>query len=112
MDMNTLNNNDVNILDLPDEVLLIIFSKLRMIETLYSLVNVDQRFDRLVLDLFYVRHLDLPIPSSLNHNSPVNNEIFDRICTKILPQIHHKVTKLTIEPPRSTHPITGSHRIR
>ncbi len=96
--MNTLKNSDVNILDLPDEVLIIVFSKLRMVETLYSLVNVDQRFDRLVLDPFHVRHIDLTNPSLLNHNSPINNEIFDRIRTKILPQIHHKVTKLTIEP--------------
>jgi hypothetical protein len=69
-----------------------------MIETFYSLVNVDQRFDRLVLDSFYVHHLDLTFPLSLYHNSPVNHEIFDRIRTKILPQIHHKVTKLTIAP--------------
>jgi hypothetical protein len=98
MNMNILRNNDVNILDLPEEVLLIIFSKLHMIETLYSLANVNQRFDRLVLDPFYVRHLDLTVPSFLNHNSPVNNQVFDRIRTKILPQIHQKVTKLTIEP--------------
>jgi hypothetical protein len=92
--MNTLNNNDVNVLNLPDEVLIIIFSKLRMIETLYSLVNVDQRFDRLVLERFCVRHLDLTIQSFLNHNSSLNN----RIRTQILPQIHHKVTKHTVEP--------------
>ncbi|CAF4314197.1 unnamed protein product [Rotaria sp. Silwood2] len=98
MNMHTSNKNDVNILDLPEEVLLIIFSKLHMIETLYSLVAVDQRFDRLVLDPCYVRHLDLTIPPLLDHNSPVNNQIFDRIRTKILPQIYHNVTKLTIEP--------------
>jgi hypothetical protein len=92
--MNTLNNNDVNVPNLPDEVLIIIFSKLRMIKTLYSLVNVDQRFDRLVLERFYVCHLDLTIPSFLNHNSSLNN----RIRTQILPQIHHKVTKHTVEP--------------
>ncbi|CAF1300720.1 unnamed protein product [Rotaria sp. Silwood1] len=69
-----------------------------MIETLYSLVNVDQRFNCLVLDSFYVRHLDLTVPPSLYHNSPVNNQIFDRIRAKILPQIYHKVTKLTIAP--------------
>ncbi|CAF2521459.1 unnamed protein product [Rotaria sp. Silwood2] len=61
--MNTLNNNDVNI-----------------------------------LDPFYVRHLDLTVLSLLNDNSPVNNQIFDRIRTKILPQIHNRVTKLPIEP--------------
>jgi hypothetical protein len=76
MNMNALNNNDVNILDLPDEVLLIIFSKLYMIETLYSLANVDQRFDHLIIDSFYVRHLDLTVSPSFYHNSSVNNQIF------------------------------------
>jgi len=50
MNMNTLNNKNINILDLPDEILFIIFNKLHMIEMFYSLVNVNQRFDRLVLD--------------------------------------------------------------
>ncbi|CAF5184415.1 unnamed protein product, partial [Rotaria sp. Silwood1] len=98
MNMNTLNNNDINILDLPDELLLCIFNKLHTIEMLYSLVNVNQRFDRLVLDPFYIHHLDLTVKPLLYHNSPVNNQIFDRIRTQVLPRIHHKVNKFTVEP--------------
>ena len=97
MNMNTLNNKDINILDLPDELSLIIFNKLRMTEMFYSLVNVNQRFDRLVLDPCYIHHLDLTIQPFLNNKSAANNEFFDRIRTKILPRIHHKITKLTIE---------------
>jgi hypothetical protein len=66
-----------------------------MIEMFYSLMNVNQRFDRLVLDPCYIHHLDLTI-QPYNHNSAANNEFFDRIRTKILPRIHHKITKLTI----------------
>jgi hypothetical protein len=98
MNMDTLNNNSVNILDLPDEILLLILSKLRMIGTLYSLVNVDGRFDRLALDPVCIRHVDLTTSSLPNRNSLVYNEIFDRIRTRIFPQIHRQVTKLTIEP--------------
>jgi len=68
-----------------------------MIEMFHSLVNVNQRFDLLVLDPFYIHHLDLTIELFLNDNSPANNEIFDRIRTKILARIHHNVPKLTIE---------------
>ncbi|CAF1383634.1 unnamed protein product [Rotaria sordida] len=97
--MYTLNNNDINILDLPDEILLRILNKLHTIEMLYSLVNVNQRFDRLVLDRFYIHHLDLTIKPLLYHNSSVNNQkIFDGICTQVLPRIHHKINKFTIEP--------------
>ena len=94
--MNTLNNKNIDILDLPDELSLIIFNKLPMTEMFYSLVNVNQRFDRLVLDPCYIHHLDLTIQTFLNDNSAANNEFFDRIRTKILPRIHHKITKLTV----------------
>ncbi|CAF4624052.1 unnamed protein product [Rotaria sp. Silwood1] len=65
---------------------------------LYSLVNVNQRFDRLLLDPFNIYHLDLTIKPLLYHNSLVNNQIFDRIRTQILPRIHHKINKFTVEP--------------
>jgi hypothetical protein len=45
-------NNRLSILDLPDEMLLTIFNKLNMVDVLYSLVDVNERFDRLVLDPF------------------------------------------------------------
>ena len=48
-----LNNNEINMLDLPDEMLLSIFNKLNNIDILYSRVDVNQRFDRLVLDSHY-----------------------------------------------------------
>jgi hypothetical protein len=95
--MNNLNNSNINILDLPDEILLIIFNKLHMIEMFYSLVNVNQRFDRLALDPLCMHHLDLKSQRFLNDNSSANLEIIDRIRTKILPRIHHKITKLTID---------------
>ena len=44
------NNNEINILDLPDEILLSILNKLNNIDILYSLVDVNQRFDRLALN--------------------------------------------------------------
>ena len=59
LDMSTVDINDINILDLPDEILLAIINKLNMIDILYSLVDVNQRFDRLVLDPLYIHHLDL-----------------------------------------------------
>ena len=43
-------NDNINILDLPDEMLLVIFNKLNMIDVLSSLVDVNERFNRLVFD--------------------------------------------------------------
>lgn len=97
--MNTSNNNDINILDLPDEMLLIILSKLDMVDVFYSLVDLNKRFNQLVLDPLYIYHLNLTVKTSLNHNSPVDNQVFDQICTKLLPRIHYKVNKITVTPP-------------
>jgi hypothetical protein len=96
--MDILNNNDINILDLPDEMLRIIFNKLNTVDMLYSLVDVSQRFDRLALDSLYIHHLDLVIKQDDIHNSSVDTHILDRICSKILPRINDKVTKFTLEP--------------
>ncbi|CAM4963719.1 unnamed protein product [Rotaria socialis] len=98
MNMSTLNNNDINIFDLSDELLLYIFNKLHTIELLYSLVNVNQRFDRLVFDSFYTHHLDLTVRPLCYYTSPVNTQIFDRIRTQVLPRIHQKLNKITVDP--------------
>ncbi|CAF4281385.1 unnamed protein product [Rotaria sp. Silwood2] len=97
--MNTSNNNDINILDLPDEMLLIILSKLDMVDVFYSLVDLNKRFNQLVLDPLYIHHLDLTVKKSLDHNFPVDNQVFDQIRTKVLPRIHHKVNKITVTSP-------------
>ncbi|CAF1364261.1 unnamed protein product [Rotaria sordida] len=95
--MNTSNNNNINILDLPDEILLIILNELDMVDVFYSFVNLNKRFDRLALDPFYVQHLDLRSKTLKNHNSAVDNPVFNQIYINILPQIHHNVNKLTVE---------------
>ncbi|CAF2056181.1 unnamed protein product [Rotaria magnacalcarata] len=96
--MNILNNTNINILDLPDEILRTIFNKLNMVDILYSLVDVNQRFDRLALDSLYIHHLDLVIKRDDIHNSSVDTHIIERICSKILPRINDKVTKFILEP--------------
>jgi hypothetical protein len=40
LDMNISTNNNLNILDLPNEILLIIFNKLNKVDVLYSLVDI------------------------------------------------------------------------
>jgi hypothetical protein len=97
--MNILSNDYINILDLPDEMLHAIFNKLNTVDVFYSLVDVNQRFDRLALDSLYIRHLDFVVKPLLKHGcSSVDHQVLDKICSNILPRIHHKITKLTVEP--------------
>jgi len=95
--MSTLDKNGINILDLPDEILLAIGDKLNMVDVLYSLVDVNQRFDRVILDPLYIHHLNLTVKSFFKNNSSVDNQVLDRICQAILPRINSKISKITVD---------------
>jgi len=94
-------NKRLNILDLPDEILLIICSKMNMVDVLYSLVDVNQRFLRLVLDPLIIRNLDMTlttIESVYDQTFSIDDQVLSRICDKILCRIHHHINTLTVEP--------------
>jgi hypothetical protein len=98
--MDTCNNNNVNILDLSDEILLIIFNKLNPIDALYSLVDVNERFDRLVLNSLDIRNLNttnMVINSYYDRRFSIDNNVLSRICSKILPRIDHQLNELIVE---------------
>ncbi|CAF1665032.1 unnamed protein product [Rotaria magnacalcarata] len=99
--MNNLNNNRLNILDLSDEILCLIIEKLNMVDVFYSLVNVNQRFNRLVFDSLYIHDLNMRtimnINSSYDQTSLIDPKVLSRICKKIIPGIHSHVHKLTVE---------------
>lgn len=99
-DMNISNNNNFNILDLPNEILLIIFNKLNKVDALYSLVDITQRFDQLVLDPFYIRDLNMTsmtMKSFYDRIYSIDNQVLDRICKNILPRIYHQINQLIVE---------------
>ena len=100
--MNNSNKNQLNILDLPDEILFIILDELRTTDAFYSLADVNQRFHRLVLDSLYTRHLNMTTIVNINSLYDQNSSIEDipnlpEICEKNLPQIDHQVHKLIVE---------------
>jgi hypothetical protein len=95
MEISNKYNNDI--LELPDEILLAIFNKLNMVDVLYSLVDVNKRFNRLTLDPFYIHNLDLTVKRPLlEQTSRLDDQEITRICKKILPRIHHHIHKLTV----------------
>jgi hypothetical protein len=97
--MNIFNSDCINILDFPDEILRVIFDKLNMVDVFYSLVGVNQRFDRLALDSVYTHHLHFVIKPLIKcYTSSVDHQVLDKICRKVLPRIHCKIDKLTVEP--------------
>ena len=79
-----LTKNDINIIDLPDEMLLSIINKLNNIDILYSLVDVNQRFDRLTLNSLYFHDLDFTAVSMLDPKSHEYSKLINRICENSL----------------------------
>ncbi|CAF3960244.1 unnamed protein product [Rotaria sp. Silwood1] len=81
--------------DLPDEILIYIFKKLYNGEVLYSLMGVNQRFDRILHDTIFTRNLCLleycPVDDA---TFPFPDAIIDRFCSKILPEIGHQIQTL------------------
>jgi hypothetical protein len=101
IDRNNSNNDHHNILDLPDEILFIIFKKLNTIDVFYSFGDVNRQFNRLALDSLYIRHLDMTtlrnIKSEYDQISSIDAHILSKICVKLVPRIHHQVHKLTVQ---------------
>lgn len=99
--MNNSQSNSPNFLDLPNEILLIILNKLDMIDVLYSLVDVCVRLDQLVLHPTYLRHLNMGFTitgSTFVHVFSIENQVLEKICKRILPQMDHEIiTELTVE---------------
>jgi hypothetical protein len=98
--MDISNKNNLNILVLPDEILLMIFNKLNGIDALYSLMDVNEQFNRLVLNSLRIRTLDMTkmvIKSYYDRTFSLDNNFLSKICKQILPRIHHQLNELIVE---------------
>jgi hypothetical protein len=86
-----MSRSSVNILDLPNEVLLIILRKLSNIDVLYSLLDINNgRFDILAQEKSF--------SNILNFVYIDNISLIDRFSTNILPRIGHNVKYFILEP--------------
>ncbi|CAM4799031.1 unnamed protein product [Rotaria magnacalcarata] len=83
----------VQLYDLPDEILIIIFKKLVTTEVLYSLA----KFNRIAHDSVFKNHLTLLTSTSDGFVYSLPNSIFDRFFLHILPEIHRKIKWFDLE---------------
>jgi hypothetical protein len=86
-----MNRSSVNLLDLPDEILLMILKKLDNIDVLYSLLDINNgRLDILAQDNTFTNILCFV---SINDIC-----LIDGFCNYILPRIHHNVKGFILDP--------------
>jgi hypothetical protein len=93
-----MNDSFIQLDDLPDEILLIIFKKLNKISTLYSLLGVNKRLNTIVHDPIFTSYLALFIRYTNGDINPLIDPILDRFCSQILPEIHDNIKWLNLEP--------------
>jgi hypothetical protein len=93
-----MNRSDIDLLDLPNEILLIILKKLDNIDVLYSLFGINnRRLDILVQGDAFTNTLNLATKSSITDFK------LDRFRTYILPRSHHCIKKLILETTSMEH---------
>jgi hypothetical protein len=72
-------SDSIDLLDLPDELLLAIFNKLKSTDLLWSIMSVNKRLDKISCDRhFTTQMIDLTAIS-----------VVDKFCSYILPRIQH-----------------------
>jgi hypothetical protein len=78
-------------------MLLAILNKLNNMDVLYSLMNVNQKLDKLAQDATFTRSVDLVTITSNEHNNSKKKSILDRFCFDILPRIQHNIECLALD---------------
>ncbi|CAF1464370.1 unnamed protein product [Adineta steineri] len=89
-------HHNINLLDLPNEILFLILRKLNNVNVLYSFININnQRLNNIAQHEIFTNNLDLS--SILQSTKKISSTILNRFCTSILPRIDDKIQSLTIE---------------
>ncbi|CAF1501723.1 unnamed protein product [Rotaria sp. Silwood1] len=83
-----MHQSNVNLLDLPNEILLKILKILNNIDFLYSLFDIDnQRFDMILQEKTFTTSLNFVLTTSYDSVSSIADSIIDRFCIKSMERI-------------------------
>ncbi|CAF3302933.1 unnamed protein product [Rotaria socialis] len=83
--------------DLPDEILLIIFNKLNKLSVLYSLAGVNKRLNVIAHSPNFTGRLNLLRCLSDHSIRLLPKRRLERFCSQMLPEIHPKIKWLNLE---------------
>ncbi|CAF3867535.1 unnamed protein product [Rotaria sordida] len=99
-----MKNFCVELNDLPDEILLIIFKKLNNLQVLYSFQGINERLNKIIYDPIFTSCLNfLQWSSSKFINKFPSDVILDRFCSEILPEISMKIKWFDLESSSMKH---------
>jgi hypothetical protein len=91
-----MSRSNINLLDLPDEILLLILKKLNNIDVLYSFIEVNNsHLNSLAQEKIFSDTLNFV---STDNVSAIDQQKLDRFCKDILTKIHSNVKCFILEP--------------
>jgi hypothetical protein len=92
-----MNQCNINLLDLPTEILLIILKKLDNTDVLYSLFDVNNlRLDNIIQENTFTNTLNFVLITLTDDILSISDPILDRFCISILPRINYNVKSLIL----------------
>ena len=96
--------------DLPDEILMIIFKCLNNFDVLYSFQGVNQRLNKITQDSIFTSRLTFVKWFSYNFIDLISSDmILNRFCLQILPKIRHKIKWLDLESSTMKNVLCAAH---
>lgn len=88
----------INLNDLSDEILVMIFQSLNVVDILYSFHNVNDRFTRILHDPIFSRHLTFVEKMSNGLHGEICSElVLNRLCLEILPSIADHIHQFDLD---------------
>ncbi|CAF3203209.1 unnamed protein product [Rotaria sp. Silwood2] len=84
-----MNQSNIDLLDLPNEILLMILKILDNMDVLYSLISVDnQRLNTILQENTFTNTLNFILTTLTDDIFSIDNRILNRFCINVLPRIH------------------------
>ena len=94
-----MDNSNVQLMNLPNELLMIILNYLDNTEMLLSLMGVNMRLDEIISHPIFTNCLTLMRLSIDKMPCPLAPRKLDRFCSQILPQIGEQVIWINVDAP-------------
>ena len=86
-----MNNSPSQLLDLPDELLVIILKNFNNVLALYSFMGINRRFDQILQDPMIINRLTFITSYSTNPSYSISSTIINCFYYNILHLIHHQI---------------------
>jgi len=91
------NMQSIQLMDLPDEILELIFTKLNTVDVFNSLTNINQRIDNIIFSHNCTLHISLIEYSTNDDIVPLYDKQIERYCGQILEKVFNNIKWFSLD---------------